>query len=118
MQEHIVLDNPGKFKIPSTHEIQLFINLTLQQAKQSSQNGNRRPRNVIEELPDDECKWYIEEYLKKGNFDKKPEEKYKAIVGQFPARQGDGSKEQKRHVKAQLKKIDNAHTNKAYESIM
>ena len=45
-------------------------------------------------------------------------QKYKAFVGQFPARKGDGSSAQKKLVKAQLKKIDNAHTNKAYESIM
>ncbi|GFH48993.1 predicted protein [Chaetoceros tenuissimus] len=118
IQERIVLDNPRKFKIPSTHEIQLCINSTLQQAKQESQSVSRRPRNTIEELPDDECQCYIQEYLKKGNFDKMPEEKYKAFVGQFPAREGDRSKEQKKRVKAQLKKIDNAHTNKAYESIM
>ena len=85
--------------------------------KQASQSGSTRPRNTIGELPDDECQWYIQ-YLKEGNFKKKPEARYKAFVGQFPARKGHGSSAQKRLVKAQLKKIHNAHTNKAYESIM
>jgi len=102
MQERIVLENPGKFKIPSTHEIQLCINSTLQQMKRASQSGSTRPRNTIGEFPDDECKWCIQ-YLKEGNFKKKPEARYKAFVGQFPARKGHGSSAQKKLVKAQLK---------------
>ena len=67
-----------------------MINLTLQQVNQASQNGNRRPRNAIEELQNDKCQWYTQ-YLKDGNFNKKLAAKYNAFVEQFPARKGDGS---------------------------